>query len=497
MKGIIRTAGKIIVTTALTTLLTTVLSTALSLSLFPDDSGLARHLQENIAAEGISSLVETLASPEYEGRLTGTAGYGKAAALAGAHFKKAGLQPVCGNDDYTQSFPISYGKVYDSKLILYFKKGDGKEEAVTCGYFSDYYPLAFSGSGNVTGQIVFAGYGITAPEFNYDDYKGIDVTGKVVLVIKDVPPAKKSENWSPYNNHRFRTKNAKEHGAAAFLYIYAARCNPNGSYLENFPMLSLEETVAERILKGYGRDIKSLKEKLNLRENVSFATDIKAEVMVKSEAFQGTAHNVVGIIPGSDEKLKHEFIVLGTHLDHCGMWPRFTPGADDNASGSAVLMAIAHALGTAPVKPKRSLLFVLFAAEEMGLLGSQYFVDHLPEPVKKIHFMFNMDMVGSGDSAFILRLKNYPEVEEIINQSRECLQSKCPIKGNKVTRPGRAGSDHAPFVAAGIPAMAVFASGGMHHGYHTDKDTVEWLTPKIMESIAEILGLSIMTMAQQ
>jgi Zn-dependent M28 family amino/carboxypeptidase len=258
-------------------------------------------------------------------------------------------------------------------------------------------------------------------------------------------------------------------------------------------MLSIDEKLADRLLKKYGKDTKTLRKQLDKREKVSFVTDIEAEVMVRSENFQGTALNVVGYIPGTDERLKHEFIVIGAHLDHCGMWPVLTPGADDNASGSAAVMAVAKALGTCEYRPKRSLLFILFAGEEMGLLGSTYFVSHLPAKIKKIKFVFNMDMVGAGPDVFILRLKNYPEVETVIREAREKLKLNCKIKGNKVTRRGRDGADHAPFVKKGIPAVSIFSSGGKHHGYHTDEDTIYWITPKITEDIAKIVAYSSMT----
>ncbi|MCP5107139.1 MAG: M20/M25/M40 family metallo-hydrolase, partial [bacterium] len=466
-------------------------------SLVADESLLITHLQQNVDAGDIFEIVETLASPEYEGRLTGSDGYDKAVELAAAHFKKYGVQPVFADGSYIQSFPLPYTKVYESKLTLHFNNEEGKQETVNCEYFKDFYPLSFSGSGEKKEDVVFAGYGITAHEFNYDDYRGIDVKGKIVMIIKGAPKAKEGENWLPYNDHRHRTKNARDHGAAGFIYIYAARGNPNGIYLENFPMVSIEEKLADRMFKQYGKEIKSLRKKLNERRNVSFKTGIKAELMVKSEHFKSSARNAVGYIPGSDKTLADEFVVIGAHLDHCGMWPQLTPGADDNASGSAVVLTIAKTLATCSFKPKRSILFILFAGEEMGLLGSTYFASHLPEKVKKVKFVFNMDMVGSGPNVFILRLKNYPKMEKIITAAPQILNLNCKITGNKVTGSRRGGSDHAPFVQKGIPAVSIFSAGGKHHGYHKNSDTIYWITPKIMEDIAKIVSYTAVQLADK
>lgn len=459
------------------------------------ESEFINHLNRTIKSAEIFALVETLSSPQCEGRLTGTGGYDKAVQLATDQFKKYGIHPITENKTYIQAFPLSYTKVYESKLIVHVKNKDGKEEILQCEYFKDYYPLNFSGSGNITGDIIFAGYGVTAPEFDYDDYKGINVKGKIVMIIKGVPEGKDDEDWSAYDEHRFRTKNALKHGAAGLLYIYAGRGNPNGDYLQDFPMLSIEEKVADKMLEKYGKNVKTLTEQLNRRQNVSFAMDVNVEIMVRSENFQGTGANVIGYIPGVDELLRNEFIVVGAHLDHCGMWPQLTPGADDNASGSAALLSVAGALSASKYKPKRSILFILFAGEEMGLLGSNYFVAHLPEKVKKINFVFNMDMIGAGPNVFIARLKNYPEVEKLLIETPRKLNLCCQIKGNEVTKKGRAGADHAPFVEKGIPAVSIFSADGKHNGYHTNDDTIYWVTPKIIEDVAKIISYATLRLA--
>jgi hypothetical protein len=478
------------------------------------DAELSQHLSQTVKAGEMFALVEELSSGTYEGRLTGTEGYNKAAAFAANYFKKYGVIPL--GKDYMQTFPLSYTKVYESTLKIFLEAPhDGRantrkgmktntnelaqhigspRRGVEGAYFKNFYPLNFSGKGDVKEEIVFAGYGVTAPEFGYDDFNSIDVKGKIVLIFKGVPKAKEGEDWSKYDSHRSRTKNARDHGAVGFIYIYAARGNPNGNYLENFPMVSITKKLADKLFAKANLSCKELEKAVNSRKKASYATGIRAHITVKSENFQGKAKNVMGYIPGADPLLKNEFVVVGAHLDHCGNWPRLTPGADDNASGSAAVLTVAQALAAYPRKPKRSILFILFAGEEMGLLGSDYFASHLPAQIKKVTFVINMDMVGAGPDIFVMRLKNYPEIESLFREASTVFGLTSQITGNKVTK-NRPNGDHAPFVDKGIPAISVFSSNGDHHGYHTDADTIYWITPKIMEDIALLVSHTAIVLA--
>jgi hypothetical protein len=457
--------------------------------------GLVRHLERTVKAGEIFSLVEELSSPAYEGRLTGAEGYDRAAAFAAAYFKKYGVSPAF--SDYMQSFTVSYTKVFESALRIFLENGDGSEEIIDAAYFKDFFPLGFSGSGDVRAEIVFAGFGITAPEFGYDDYRDIDVNGKIVMVFKGAPRARDNEDWREYDSHMSRAVNARDHGAVGMLYVYKPVSSHFGRHLQDFPMVFIDEKLADKIFAKKNLTAKNLKKAVFERDGKthSHASGILAHLMVKSENFQGSAHNVVGIIPGSDPGLKHEAVVIGAHLDHLGQWPVLMPGADDNASGSAAVLACARALASYPVKPKRSLVFILFAGEEMGLLGSEYFVNHLPPQLEKVKFVINMDMIGSGPDVFILRLKNYPVFEGLVNEARRAFQLQAVIKGNKVTGQRRRGADHAPFVENGAPAVSVFSSGGGHHGYHTDGDTIYRVTPRITGDIAKIAGFAAFAMA--
>ncbi|MCP4147441.1 MAG: M28 family peptidase, partial [bacterium] len=369
------------------------------LSLLTVVAGYTGEMRENetvwekpLKASRLYEMVEHLASPEFEGRLTGSQGYAKAANMATAIFKTSGLKPAFEN--YKQTFNVPVTNVSESSLVFHFKNKLGKEETHRCSYFDDFYPLLFSGDGAVNSSVIFAGYGVTAPEYGVDDYKDLDVKGKIVMIIKGVPDAGKNEDWSHYNSHRYLTGNAYKHGAAGLLYIVDdTYATVFGDHLVNFPMVQVAKKTADKLLAPYGWDVAALRKKLNKKENVSFAMESRAHLSVSAEARESMGINVAGYIPGSDPVLKDEFIILCAHLDHCGHQPVLTPGAGDNASGSAVIMALARALAAYPGKFKRSILFVLFDAEEMGILGARHFVSRLPEPVKRIRFVLNLDQV--------------------------------------------------------------------------------------------------------
>jgi len=433
---------------------------------------------EGIRAAEIYDLVAEFSSPAYEGRLTGSAGYARAAHRAADLFREWGLTPL--SEDYLQAFSARYTEVRQASLTLRIQ-AEGGEQVIEGEYFSNFYPFNFSGQGTVSAPVVFAGYGLSAPEYGHDDFAGMDVTGKVVMILKGAPPAREGEDWTAYDDHRFRTANARRHGAAGLLYIYRPVANPNGDHLENFPMVQISPETADAVLKASGTSVEALKPLLNLRRNVSFVTKATADLAVQAELRLGTGYNVVAWLPGSDPERQQEAVVIGAHLDHTGAWPVLTPGADDNASGTAVVLSIARAMAQAGVRTPRSIVFVLFGGEEMGLLGSRRFAERPPAPIEKIHFVLNMDMVGAGPDIFVLGLKKDPGFELLANQVRESLGLTCQLKGNE--RIGGSGADHGPFIEKGIPAVSVFSSGGDHHGYHTDQDTIYWITPRIMEDI--------------
>lgn len=430
--------------------------------------------------------VKTMSSPEFAGRYTGATGYTKAANWAAKKFKHWGLKPMNKENGYLQPFPAPYTLIKKSEMKLFLPD---QESAVDLEAGVDFLPLLYADNGNHTAELVFVGWGVSAPELSYDDYAGLDVSGKFVVCFRGVPD-RSNPGFRKYDEHRRRMRVAKEKGALGLFYIYKEPiANPNGDWIAGFTPAKISEKVADRILKEKGLTSAELKKDLlKYKRPLSFPLKAKAQFMVASQTFpKGIGYNIIGYIPGSDAKLKKECIVMGGHFDHCGRHLGLLfPGANDNASGSAVVMELAEAFAKLKHKPKRSMVFILFGGEEMGLKGSSYFVDHVPQQFEKVDAMFNFDMVGEGNGAncsyseepslFIETIKNADKTVHILKRLRA-------LRG-----PG-GGSDYAPFHQKGITAAA-FSSNGPHLSYHQTGDTIYRINPDIMADIAKMAFIS-------
>ena len=435
-----------------------------------------------VTAAGAFATVEKLTGAEFAGRLTGTPGYAAAAAWAAGEFRAAGLAALPGMPDSLHRFTYTLGGVDSASMaVLPAKEGEARRELEQ---MKDYLPLLYSGSGDVTAEVAFVGYGITAPEMGRDDYTGIDVTGKVVMALRGAP--EDTRDWLAHNSHRARTANARAHGAAGYLFAESAIANPNGVPIADLPMAAVSEEVANALLSGRGLAVADLRKVLAAGGVASFATGRSVHLAVAAPPpHQVEAGSVVGWLPGSDPALRGEYVVVGAHLDHVGNWPVLMPGADDNASGSATVLEIARAAARLEPRPRRSILFVLFGGEETGLLGSRALVDRPPQGLGKCAGVYNLDMVGAGTGAYVSGGLNFPALYQALERARDLLQPGMSLKGGRSDGEPRA--DHGPFQAAGIPAVSIFGSGGNHHGYHSGEDTIWWITPKTMEAIGRVV----------
>jgi Zn-dependent M28 family amino/carboxypeptidase len=284
---------------------------------------------------------------------------------------------------------------------------------------------------------------------------------------------------------------AKRKGALGLIYIYNnPLANPNGDWIENFTPAIISENVADQILKEKGMDSQKLRrDLLAYKKPLSFSLNSEVAYRVQSKHFpDATGYNVVGYVEGSDPDLKSECIVVGGHYDHCGKHMGLLfPGANDNASGSAVVMEIAEAFSKIKKKPKRSVIFVLFGGEEMGLQGSTYFADHMPAPFTQLDAMFNFDMVGEGDGARAAVGVKPEELKGVLEQADETMNI---LRGVYVVRQvGVRSSDYAPFFQKGAACVS-FSSNGPHLHYHLPGDTIYRINPDIMADIARLAFLS-------
>jgi hypothetical protein len=460
-----------------------VLSAAQDKPILPPD--LARGLA-NIQGTAAYGYVKQLASPAFAGRLTGSDGYTAAAKWAAALYKQWGLKPIDAKTGYLQPYPSPYTVIKSAELTL-FLPGDANGKKLEAN--KDYLPLLFSDSGRIEAGLVFAGWGISAPDLGYDDYAGLDVKGKIVLCFRG-QPALNDPRLQHHDEHRTRMKTALNKGALGLFYIYPEPIsNPNGDWLKGFLPAMISEKAADTILKEAGTTSADLKKIMqNFKKPLSFALTSKVQYAVTSEHHaDGIGYNVAGYVEGSDPILRKEVIVIGGHFDHNGFHMGFLfPGANDNGSGSATVMEIGRAYSALSHKPKRSVVFVLFGGEEMGLQGSTYFVEHVPAPFAKVDGMFNFDMTGEGDGAW-----GAASVEGLKAAIEKADKSVGILRGlGMMTGPvGVRGSDFAPFYEKGA-ATASIGSNGPHLAYHAVGDTIYRINPEIMADIAKVAFLS-------
>ena len=441
---------------------------------------------------------KTLASPEFAGRLTAQRGGADAAAWIATQFRKWGLKPLKGSTDYLQSFPTETTAIEQAEMVLTPPAVEkGKAPAPSQLQLNrDFLPLLYSDTADHAGKIVFTGWCVSAPELGYDDYAGIDLKGKWAACFRGVPD-RADQRFAPYDEHRLRMKTARDRGALGVIYIYDEPiANPNGDWQPGFTPVVVSMKVADRFVAEKGTTAEALRaDLLKYKRPLSFETSSSARVAVKS-THQATANglNVVGVIEGSDPTLRQEYIVVGGHMDHCGpLAGNYYPGANDNASGTAVAMEIGRALMTAERKPKRSVVIVGFGGEEMGLKGSTYFVSHFPADAGKVVGMINFDMVAEGDGAGCSYSAEPPAVKKLLDEANATAKA---MKDSAPLKPTDGGSDFVPFMAKGIPSVSC-SSNGPHLSYHQTGDTIYRINPDVLGDIARLGYLTAVKLADQ
>ncbi len=451
----------------------------------------------NISSNDIIKYVEEISSDKYKGRLSGSPEFLEAAQWCAGKFKEWGILPA-NNGSYFQYFPNEYSEVYSKGSVTYFS---GKGGASHLKFYEDYLPGSNSASGTISGNMVYVGYGITAPELGYDDYKNVDVKGKIILLEPRIPYRKNDTTltkWTPYAYHRYKFRNAVEHGAAGMLYI-SNLANPNTVNLENFVYAHISEGVAKNILADAGKDLGELRKKLKDMEAPSFALPKKQKVTISADTkyFPGAkACNVVGMVEGSDPVLKNEVIIVGGHLDGQGYLGEVFPGALDNGSGVADILGAAKAFAESEAEPKRTVLFILFGGEECGLYGSKFYAENPLFPVDKTVIMVNLDMVGNGTGFHIENGESYPSLfAHFEKANNEYLHRKMGASKWRKNY-GRPRSDASNFENAGINTFSIYTSESVFPVYyHQPLDKTDVLTPEIMEDAAKLLYLGVLGIA--
>ena len=446
-----------------------------------------------ISKKDLLKNVEILTSREFDGRLPGGAGYNKAANFIAKKFTEVGLKPA-GDKGYFQYLNVEYNKI-DSPAVLKLLAG---KDTVGYEHGKDFIVRGFSGSNKLTLPVVFCGYGISRPELGYDDYVNRNVKDKVVLVFKHNPSWKiNNQDWGS-GAPREKSLIAKKHGAKGILFVSlpneAKPQPPIGSVLHgegeqpiDFPQLHISIDVANDFLRRAAITLSECQTRIDEKKkpfSINLMTKAAIEVNAKYDKNAKTT-NVIGMIEGNDSKLKNEFIVIGAHLDHVGSQAGLMfSGANDNASGSAGVLEIAEAFTKSKMKPERSIIFVLFTAEEQGLLGSKYFVNNWKKGYDKITAMINLDCVGYGDSIQVGNGKSSPELWRIAWQNNkryfDCMVEETWSGG---------GADASPFHEKGIPCLYFVTKNSYEH-LHLQTDKTETLNPDLYEKIVKLAYLT-------
>jgi hypothetical protein len=447
--------------------------------------------QESFSGKQALGYIEELCKEQYAGRKTGVRGAREAALWIGEQFAEWGLEPGGDGGTYIQQ----YGQLVTRQIrpaVLVLENGLFGETVYQEG--NDFVVYFNSGSGTYNGEVIFAGFGISEPEKGWDDYAGLDVQGKAVLIHRGRP--EDGQDWSEENQRHYKMNTAARHGAAAVLIYEGREWAVRGAtirekgYQPGIPVLSLSRKCARDFFQGSYRNMDYVLRDLK-KNPQSFSTGKIVCIDVGMERVEpGIGENVVGILPGSDPILRHEVMVVGGHMDHNGVSAdgHLYAGADDNASGTAVVMELARVLASRSGTLRRTMVFAAFGGEEQGLLGSTYFAGHPPVNPESICLMFNFDMEGTGDGGGGFGGRNYfPEiVDEIVDVLSDTIRKKLRISRGW----GVGGSDHAPFIQKGIPAFGFFSTGG-HPFYHRVEDRPRTLNSESLHFVgnraAEIL----------
>ena len=445
----------------------------------------------------IKADIKYLSSDELEGRGTGAKGGDAAADYIASQFEKAGVKPAGDQGTYFQKVPMvgittkpaSTLSIKDPKQTLDLKQLD---DAVLMDESQQ------PSSDLHTQDLVFIGYGITAPEFQWDDYAGVDVKGKVLLMLVNEPPSDDPKYFNGkaltyYGRWTYKYEHAAKMGAAGVILIHKREMASYGwdvvrsswsgerSYLagDQAPKLHLAAWIqlesAKKLVTDCGQDLDQLMTAAGQKgfKAVTFPAEVNAHLESTVRPFE--SRNVLGMVEGSDAKLKDQAVVFTAHYDHLGIRPdmkgdNIYNGANDNASGTAMVLEMARAAEKATPKPKRSLIFALVTAEEQGLWGSNYLAKHPPIPADRISLNLNFDSfmplgIPKEVSAGGYDRTNFAPIFEktAADFGMKILPPEHPESG------GYYRSDHFSFARQGVPAFSI------NEGGHFKGEKPEWV----------------------
>ena len=451
-----------------------------------------------ITIDELKQHISYLASDELEGRKPGTQGIEKAANYLKSQISKLNVKPL--GDNFFQYLDV----------ITDVKAGD--QNKLSFNDFNaiindDFTPLSMSDSKQVKASAVFVGFGFEINEENlkWNDYENVDVNGQWVIILRDAPNYSGNEVLDKYKSLRKKILTARDKGAAGIILVNGRDFDLEDNLISlsssgresnvGLPVVNVKRKVINKLLENYEFTVEQLEEAIKQNKSPkSFEIDIVIDAQVDLKIINSKTKNVVALLEGSDPVLKNEYIIIGAHYDHLGYGGKNSGsrmpdtiaihnGADDNASGTAANLEVFEKLAANRKDIKRSIIYVAFTAEEMGLIGSKYFSNNPLVDLSKIKFMFNFDMVGRMNpdtkSISIGGTGTAEGLEDLIKSHTE--NSGLSVKFNSE---GYGPSDHASFYAKDIPVMFLFT--GIHEDYHTPKDDADLINYEGEKLIADL-----------
>ena len=473
----------------------------------------ASRAQTLAAADPVRYLddVRALTAQNMEGRGAGTKGIERAASLLEKTYKHLGLQPA-GTNSYRQPFSVITGAKLKSHNRLAVDNAGQQMSELKLN--QDFVPFSFSSSGSASAPLVFAGFGATAEEFGYDDYAGMDVKDKIVVLLRYEPGgfASKNGNAGLTRHAQLITKaiNARNHGAKAIILINGRLGDGEEDLLTRFGSVSgpentgiilvqVKNQVANEWFKAAGKSLADVQlgiDHANKPQSFPFPEQLHVSINVHIETTRATVDNVLAYLPGKTD----EYVIVGAHYDHLGygnadsLAPsqigQIHPGADDNASGTAGVLELTRLFAQMKGQLPRGILFASFAGEELGLLGSAHWVQHPTLPIEKAVAMLNMDMIGriKDGKVFIGGVGTGTTLKSLLEQARSGSSFKIEYSPG-----GYSASDHTSFVTKRIPVLFFFS--GLHSDYHKPSDTWDKIDSQSAARLVDVVGKTAMELS--
>jgi aminopeptidase YwaD len=451
--------------------------------------------------EKVLNRVAFLASDSLKGRKPGTPESGVAADYIRRQFLEAGLQPM--GENGFQYFEV----------ITAIEAGPGNHIQTGDSVYQvnqDFVPLPFSGNADIEKKAVFVGYGfdIENDTLIWNDYSAFDVEDKWVIILRGIPAIDHLQKaFGNSASERYKVMIAKDRGAAGVLFVSGTKFDSDDELIKmsydrvaantGIPVFHVKRYVVEPLFAALNDSIAHVEQQIAESEK-PVSLFFNQTISARSEVMQKIARtkNVVAMIPGADPQLRQEYVVIGAHYDHLGLGGPGSGsrildtiaihyGADDNASGVAGVISLAEYFSLPANAPARSLVFAAFGAEEMGLIGSKYFVEHPLISIEDVVAMINFDMIGRLKESKVLSIGGTGTSLE----SEELLNSLANDNGLELllAREGYGPSDHASFYSADIPVF--FISTGAHQDYHTPADNVAAINASGMTQVISFTAL--------